>query len=284
MKKILLIIASALLLLTGCQDAHATVNNPNEELVKVGDTSITKGEIYTNLLVNFGSYYVVADITEKVVNAEIETTDEIEKEVQEQIESNKSMYGENWEYFLNSYGYKTEEEFKNSIVLGLKLNELTKKYVYENWDELIVQYNPKKAIVLSFYDADSANAALVELKNGVDSQEVATAYNSNSVGTPEIITSQSAYSSEVMSVINTASTSDDYAMIPSNDNLTTYIIKVLETDPNNIQDEIATTLSSYESIANESDAYYFKKYKFTIYDKTLYDNMVSSYSNYVVQK
>ncbi len=284
MKKLLLIIASALLLLTGCQDAHATVNNPNEEIVKVGNTSITKGEVYSSLLANYGAYYTVSDATEKVVDAEVETTDELNTKVSEQVEGAKAMYGENWDYFLQSYGYDSEESFSKSILVNLKLTELVNKYVYENWDELVKEYNPRKAVVLSFSNTDSANAALVELKNGTDPQEVATAYESNSTGVAEIITPESTYTPDVMSIVNTASTTDDFAMIPSTDGVTTYIIKILETDPNNIQQEVVETLAKYDTIANKSDSYYFNKYKFTIYDKTLFDAMKASYPNYVVQK
>ena len=157
-------------------------------------------------------------------------------------------------------------------------------YVYDQWDDLMDSYNPKKAIVLSFTDSDMANAALVELKKGTDPQEVATAYASSLSGSSEIITSESTYTTDVMAIVNTASINDDYAMIPSTDGVTTYIVKVEETDPNNIQEEVASSLASYDSIQIAADEYYFRKYDFTIYDKTLYDDIKANYSNYVVQK
>ncbi len=45
MKKLLLIIATSLLLLTGCKDAYSTVKTPNEALVTIGKESITKGTV-----------------------------------------------------------------------------------------------------------------------------------------------------------------------------------------------------------------------------------------------
>ena len=208
MKKILLIIASALLLLTGCSDAHAKVNNPTEEIIKIGNKSITKEEVYNNLLTNYGSYFTITDATDKILDAEIEITDEMREEANSAIETYKAFYLEQWEEFLSYYGYSNEDEFINSIIRGERLTKLTEYYVYDQWDDLMDSYNPKKAIVLSFTDSDMANAALVELKKGTDPQEVATAYASSLSGSSEIITSESTYTTDVMAIVNTASIND----------------------------------------------------------------------------
>ena len=72
MKKLLLIIATSLLLLTGCKDAYSTVKTPNEALVTIGKESITKGDVYSTLLVNYGSFTIVSDLNTKILDAEVE--------------------------------------------------------------------------------------------------------------------------------------------------------------------------------------------------------------------
>lgn len=279
MKKII-ITAISLLLIAGCSDAYTNVSNKNETIVKIGDATITKGSIYATLLSNYGSYSALSDATEKILDAEIETTAEMESEAQETIDAYKQS-STAWEATLQMYGYKNEDDLKNSIIYSNKLNELTKKYIDENYDVLAEKFNPRLAIVLTFGDVDSANAALEELKNGIEPEKVATAYSSSTSGEPQIVTSQSTYSAEVKAVINTASANDEYAVIPSSDQTNTYIIKVLETDFNNMKEAVVEELLTLDEIAKESDKYFFDKYNFSIYDKTLYDAFIKNYPGYL---
>ena len=284
MKKLLLIIATSLLLLTGCKDAYSTVKTPNEALVTIGKESITKGDVYSTLLVNYGSFTIVSDLNTKILDAEVEITDAMKEDAQAQLETYKSMYKDQWTDFMKYYGYTKEEDLTDSIINGSRQKELINKYVNENWDALVARFNPKKAVILSFADVDSANAAQAELEKNVDPKEVATAYNSSSTGESEIILSESTYPSEVMGYINTATASDKFANIPSTDGATIYLIKVVETDASKIKDQTVETIASLDTVNQDAISFYLSKYDFRIYDKSLYDNMLANYSYYVVQK
>ena len=45
----------ALLMLTGCKDATAALANSGETIMTVGDTSVTKGELYDMLFATVGA-------------------------------------------------------------------------------------------------------------------------------------------------------------------------------------------------------------------------------------
>lgn len=283
MKKYLIMIASSLLILVGCSDAYTNIKDKNQSMVKIGDAQITKGSIYKDLMANYGSYFVLGDATEKILDLEVETTEEMNKLVEDQINQYKSSYGDSWETIIKMYGHKDEEALKSSIIYAEKLKELTKKYIYDNYQTLVSLYNPKQAIVLTFSDTDSANAALVELKNGVNPAEVGTAYNSTTSGEPQIVTTESNFTSEVKAILNTASSNDDFAVIPSADGTLTYVIKVVDTDVENIKAQIVDEFVTYSKISDEADKFYFNKHKFKIYDKDLYDAFTSNYSGYLTK-
>ena len=129
MKKLLLIIATSLLLLTGCKDAYSTVKTPNEALVTIGKESITKGDVYSTLLVNYGSFTIVSDLNTKILDAEVEITDAMKEDAQAQLETYKSMYKDQWTDFMKYYGYTKEEDLTDSIINGSRQKELINKYV-----------------------------------------------------------------------------------------------------------------------------------------------------------
>jgi foldase protein PrsA len=71
-------------------------------------------------------------------------------------------------------------------------------------------------------------------------------------------------------------------MVPGTDGKY-YVVEVVENDASNMKDEVITALAGLSDMSTTAEESYFKKYKFHIYDKPLYDAVMESYPNYIVQ-
>lgn len=279
MKKLLVLIMS-LFVLVGCSDGHASISDPNEAIFSVGDVNVTKGEVYSSLISQKGTYEVINEVNNAILNAEVEVSEDMQKEANETVETLQGLYGDYFDTLLSSYGFKDADDYKTrGIIPSLQSSELYKKYVEENWNTLVKEQNPKKAIVLKFEDATKANDAKAALDNGEDVTAVASDFESSTSAASSIITNDSSYSSDVLAAINSATTSD-YALIASVDGYS-YIISVTDSDVNNFKDEVVEQLAATEDIQNATFSYYVKKHNFKVYDREIYDSIAESYPEYV---
>jgi len=284
MKKTLSILAAVIALssLTGCTDAVAKLKDKNSVLMTVGKTSITKGQVYTMMSTASGAYTAVTDASETVAAAEVEVTDDMKSEAESTLNYYKNAYGDSFATTL-AQNNMTEDDLYNNLILSSQIDALTKQYVTENFDDLVSQYTPIKAYVLDFASQDNANAALADLKNGKEPTAVVTEYSaSTSTGVTQIYTTSSTLDSEVRAVITSAAPADGWSMVPGTDGKY-YVVEVVENDASNMKDEVITALAGLSDMSTTAEEAYFKKYKFHIYDKPLYDAVMESYPNYIVQ-
>lgn len=62
-----------------------------------------------------------------------------------------------------------------------------------------------------------------------------------------------------------------------------YIVQVIATDAESFKDEAVDTIASISALSSEASIFYFEKYNFTVYDKTIYDQLESNYADYLIQ-
>lgn len=270
----------SLFVLVACSDGHAKISDANEAIFSVGNVNITKGDVYSSLVSQRGTYEVINKVNQAILDAEVEITEDMEKEASDTVDGLQALYGDNFVTLLGSYGYKDVEDYKTrGVISSLQADELYKKYVEENWDRIVKEQNPKKAIVLKFEDATKANDAKTALDNGEDVATVATDFEASTSATEQIVTNDSSFSSDVLAAINSATTSD-YALIASVDGYC-YIISVTESDANNFKDEVVEQLAATEDVQNNAFGYYVKKHNFKVYDREIYDSIAENYPEYV---
>ena len=76
MKKLLLLIMS-LFVLVACSDGHAKISDANEAIFSVGNVNITKGDVYSSLVSQRGTYEVINKVNQAVLDAEVEITEDM---------------------------------------------------------------------------------------------------------------------------------------------------------------------------------------------------------------
>ena len=232
-----------------------------------------------------GASVVTNSATKAISSAEIEITDDMQTNAETTLKQYKSMYGDTFTSYLKNMNMSEEDYLNNYLLPSLQAEKLPTAYLEQNWKKAIKLYTPVKATVLEFSSNDDAQAALSELKDGSKTAaEAASGHNSSSTGESKIYTIEDTdLDSIVRSCINSNKPDDGWSEVPASDGSKFYVVKVDDNDPNNFKDECISTLSSISQVKSDSTTYFFKKYKFHVYDKTIYDALEKDYPDYLVQ-
>lgn len=84
-------------------------------LITVGNTKITKENVYTGLKTQGAVNSIINMVTQIICDNEIPLTDEIKAEAQSTMDSFKGYVGEeNWDAFIKGNGYASEEDYFKS--------------------------------------------------------------------------------------------------------------------------------------------------------------------------
>ena len=286
MKKITSALACALLLtsLAGCTDAQAKLKDSDTVLITIGNKTITKGEVYSVLNTTYGASAAITNANKVIASSEVEATEDMIKSAEETLENYKALYGDTFTKYLEQSGM-TEEDYKEQLILSLQAEQLSKNYISDHYDELAARYTPVKAVILEFTSSDDSEAALVDLNSGSKTAaEAAEEHNSSSTGTPSIYTTESSsLDAMVRSVLFSMTEEDGWANIPASDGSAYILVHVEENDPEALKEEASDVFLNLSTVSDDANVFYFTKYGFHIYDKTLYDGVSADYPEYLVQ-
>ncbi len=283
-----LIFAGALALTvmsSGCADATAKLSDSSTVLMSVGSTNITKGDLYSLMNATAGASTAVTDATRTISEQEVEITDDMKSSAQSTLDSYKSMYGDTFDSYLKQSGMSEDDYLNDYLIPSLQADELPTKYIEDNWKSVISLYKPVKVILLSFSSQTDAEAALASLKAGTaTAADAASANNSDSTGEAQIYTIESDdVDSMVRTVLTNGSPDDGWVMVSASDGSTFVDVQIQDNDPDNFKDDCITALKSVDQVSSDATTYYYKKYKFHVYDITIYNAMKTSYPDNLVQ-
>jgi len=282
MKKVLVILSLSLLLM-GCGNKTTNVSNSKEVLIKVGDRSVTIGEVYSQMMATDSTAIIKQMATRVILNKEVPVTDEMKVEADEVLKQFTDSVTDNIELYLEYYGYKdTTDYYDNGILPSLQQEALVNSYLTENFDSLVAGYRPKKIRLIEITDATLAAAALAEIKAGEDFSVVADKYSTSTYpGDEELVNNTSSLPDVVINFV-------DYLTTPVlsdvlTDGTTNYIVQITNADTNKLKTEIIETFAADTTFMEKALESYFVKHNFTIYDKSIYDVFVQTYPNYLAE-
>ena len=287
MKRIVKVLSAAVLAisLTGCEDAVAKLKDADTVIMKVGDKTVTKGDVYSAMLAQNGSDVVRNQAMKVIGDIEVEETDEVRESAEMDLEYYRTIYGSSFEESLKQNNL-TVEEYLETLIDEQQANKLVTNYIEDNFETMLTNYSPVKATVLSFTKEEDASAVLAGFKDGsLTIEDAKVKYETSSSGKPEIVTvNTTTYGTAVLSVLLGQKADDGWTMVSSTENGNYYVMRVEDDDRNNYKDEIVNELYGTETINNNALAYYFEKYGFHVYDKILYDTIANDYPSILVQK
>ena len=290
MKKLLTVCAFALLVtLSGCKDATTSLSDGNDALITVGNTTITKNDVYTGLKSENGVTAIISKLTAYIVDQEVPVTDEMMSEAQSTMQSFKDTVGEeNWSTFLSSMGYENEQQYlEERALLSVRASQLTSKYITDNYDEIKENYQIRKLRIFQTTDSSIAAEVQEKVKNGeLTIEEAVNQYDSVTTtydGSEQILTNASGLGSDIWE--NIMAVTEDNTLLDlyqySSDLSNFQVIEVVSVDVP--LEEAQSTIEGLSTIADDAFAYYLDKYNFTVYDIDLYNGIQSQKASYIVQ-
>ena len=294
MKKVNLLIVVLIIctLLTGCGNKTADVSD-NSVLIQFGDTKITKSDLYEEMMESDAGATVINLVQKYILDAEIETTDEITAEADERMAQIKEEMDGDLTDVLSAYGLETEDELYQQIVYAVKSDELIDKYISEKIDDLFNEYGPFKAKMIyveidTDEDADGtqakakADAALAELKAGATFESVAEKYSDNTdLATETLYNTNSTIDYTVLQYAQTATSPTLSDVLTANDNEGYYICQVTVTNHEQLKEDFISSLKSDTDFTATIDTYYFHQHNFSVYDVLTESYLEENYPSYL---
>lgn len=289
MKNKSLLLLCTTLLLTGCSGAIADVENSDQALITIGDTTITKGQEYDCLKTSNGSTLTMELIKQDIYKKEVKVTKAMKKKAQEQIDSYKESM-EDFESQIQSLGYSDADEYMEKVLIpSLQAEALQSDYFTEAKADIKKEYKPSKAQIIECSTKKNAKKALKALKEGKTVEEVATQYAAEEAtytGDETIVTTKT--ESLPTRLINQLYKADKNGVIDevfANDGESTTYVAVLVTNTyKDLKEDLATELSSDSDVSNACLVYYLKKYNFEVHDQIIFDTLKANNPEYLVSR
>lgn len=127
------------LIMSGCKN-ETSPSNGNEKVLSLSKTEfkVTADELYQTLKSKYATSYLIQQIDTEILDKEYKTDDEAKNYVENQIKVYKMMYNNSDDELLNaiqSAGYNSLQEFKETILLGYKKTLAAKDYAKANISE-----------------------------------------------------------------------------------------------------------------------------------------------------
>lgn len=295
MKKAIVLLAS-LCLVAGCSSSsslyNSKVENSNTAAITGAEVNITYQDIYEQLMESNGADYVLNTALSKAAENFNIDEEALNEQVNNTVETYKSFIGDDLDsYTQKNLGYETFEEYKNAVIVPrVRQNIMVRQYSEENFETLAKQYNFKKLRMIMVADESTALSIINDLNNDTITFEDAvnqystdtkTKNNNGDLGIVSDLSSTSTVDSSIINILPQLTVNALYT-VPVQLSTGSYaVIEVVETDVNNMHDEIVSALQSSEEVTIEAEAYYLKQVHFQIFDDRLKANIDALSPNYL---
>ena len=291
MKKTPILFVCAVMMLTGCSGATATIKDKDETIMTIGDTKYTKGDEYDLLKISTGTDLTMELVKQAIYKQEVKVTKEMKKKAQEQVYNYKENM-ENFDEQIQSLGYKNSTQYMNKVLIpSLQASELTKKYFTDAKKDIQKTYKPSKARIIQCENKATAKKALKALKNGTDPEEVAQQYMVDSAkysGKEALVTTKTTdLSTRLINTLSKAKKTGVIDEVFTNESSGTtyaYVAVLVSNTYKDIKDDVYTTLSSDDDVTKACLVYYLKKYNFEVHDQDVFNNLKVNNPEYLVSR
>lgn len=288
MKKLLILALISVLFMVGCStdDPYAGISENDSAVVTVDGNSYTRGQFYDALVSTNATALVTNKLVdmmyEDIIGDESVILDQV-NEVLEQLKAGDESY---FKLYLSYMGYTSEETYVNDMILFSKQDALVGKYIEDNYDQFITDYQPKMVRMLQTSDKDKAEEALALIKDGASFLETTTTYgNGNYNGQTQLIHNESEnVSSNVLLAIQSydEATILDAVVVNTEGTLFT-VIEITDVDSTSLKDEFVSSLKQIDEVIDTAITSYVRAGNFTVFDKNVFDALNQTNPNFLDQ-
>lgn len=288
----LLVIIVCLCLIGGCgyglyksfnkkDDSYVThVSNGDSAVVKTGDITITKDDLYEYFLDNDGLNMTLNSSINYVANQEIKDQDAINSKVEELKQQYLQYAGaSDLDTYAKDAGYKDEADFIKQIIKpNAKIQLLQEKYVEDNYKNLLKEYKVK---YIKYFTVDTESQALKIIKECTSEDAFTNYFNENSGTDAGLVTTESSsVDSKIIKKLDKFTKDGIYAKAIKTSESKYAIVWVYNTDKSNLKDEIKESLTSSSDFSTKCETYYLRKYHFDVYEPSIKKKIKKSSKDY----
>ncbi|MED1202430.1 peptidylprolyl isomerase [Heyndrickxia acidicola] len=167
-------LAASMIGLAACGNSAAD----NSAVVKTSAGNITKDELYTAMKDKYGQQVLQQLVYEKVLSKKYSVS---KSEIDKQVNQAKQQLGDQFDQALAQYGYKDENDFRNSIKLSLLQEKAATQNIKVTDKELKDYYNNIKPEIRASHilvsDEKTAESIKAQLDKGADFATLAKKYS-----------------------------------------------------------------------------------------------------------
>ena len=277
----LLVIIVCICLIGGCgyglyksfnkkDDSYVThVKDGDSAVVKTGDVTITKDDLYEYFLDNDGLNMTLNSAINYVADQEITDEDAINSKVEELKQQYLQYAGtSDLETYAKDAGYESEDDFVKQILEpNAKIQLLQGKYVEDNFKSLVKEYKVK---YLKYFTVDTESQALKIIKDCTSEESFTNYFNENSGTDAGLVTKESSsVDSKIIKKLDKFTKDGIYAKAIKTSESKYAIVWVYNTDKSNLKDEIKKSLTSISNFSTKCETSYLRKYNFDVYEPSI---------------
>lgn len=287
MKKLGILSVAVVLLLTGCKDAKVAVTEQNKVIAKVGNVNITKDQVAKSL--ESYKYAATLDIVKNNLYAEYlkdqNTIDQLVTKKVEEVKERSKKANISWEEVLKN-AQTTEEEYKNDVILpSVKAELLTKKYLNDEFNDIIGKFGLVKFEILEATNEENAKKAVNEIKAGKSFQDAAKNFGTTihfPANKPLIAFNNSTtVEADVYSFISQLRPNEvRYVKASSGTN---YVVKLVANNVESFKEEAIDALLKSPVAINDAFTHYITKHKIKIHDIDVYKEFEKHYKSALIK-
>ncbi len=278
-KKMIALIGLAVVLVVGVIAAYIIVGNNkgystsvtnSSKNIITGDITVTKQGYYEYLMDNYGASEVVSEAYTKIADKLITDTSAINKLVKSKEKTYASYMG-TLKSYATSMGYSTVKEFEEKLVIpDAKQELLVKKYLTDEFTAACKKYEVSYVKKITVAKESTALKILKKSTSSAAFTKLMDQYGSKATDMGLVSTKTSSLSSAIKKIRTKlyATTKDGvYPSVVKISSSSYAVLYIYNTDKSAHKDKIVSDLSSIDGISTDVEAYYLKKYDFTVYDE-----------------